>query len=40
MPPPSAGNMALDGRLLWVEIKLSDWVCNAIRGTESYPKSY
>jgi plasmid replication initiation protein len=24
----------LDGRLLWVEIKLSDWVFNAIRGQE------
>jgi plasmid replication initiation protein len=24
----------LDGRLLWVEIKLSDWVFNAIRGHE------
>jgi plasmid replication initiation protein len=24
----------LDGRLLWVEIKLSDWVFNAIRGKE------
>ena len=24
----------LDGRLLWVEIKLSDWVFNAIRGRE------
>src|SRR6202167_2486769 len=24
----------LDGRLLWVEIKLSDWVFNAIRGEE------
>jgi Replication initiator protein A len=24
----------LDGRLLWIEIKLSDWVFNAIRGEE------
>jgi hypothetical protein len=24
----------LDGRLLWIEIKLSDWVFNAIRGQE------
>jgi plasmid replication initiation protein len=24
----------LDGRLLWVEIKLSDWVFNAVRGQE------
>jgi plasmid replication initiation protein len=24
----------LDGRLLWVEIKLSDWIFNAIRGKE------